>query len=360
LTFLHIQGAAQLAGCERSCQVLIKQLKCAHHRVVVIGPDGPAVQAWKQSGAEVQVLDLGWSRHREFNALRRLIAVSGADGVILWTSSRLGLKIAACQAGGARRIVAHVGNPIRLAFRNSVAAELYTLLPRARQASLVAVSRHVARSYSGKSGFRHFRTNIVYNAIDTGHFLWDPLDGVPDNARVGMVARLDSIKDHATLLRGWQLVAKARPNWQLELAGDGPLREPLQALASSLHISGSVNFLGWVKDVPQTMRRWSAVVHSTTAQEGLGNSMLEAMAMGRPLVATNVGPIAEVTDEGRVARLTRPGDHAGLAAQILQVAQEPARTRELMVSAQQWVTDRFSPQEMVTGYLRCLGLGGPD
>ncbi len=187
-------------------------------------------------------------------------------------------------------------------------------------------------------------------------FEYEPRRELAGEIRVGMVARLDPIKDHVTLLRAWPRVLQSRPGWHLELAGDGPLRARLEELADDLKISDRVHFKGWVSDIPALMKTWSIVVHSTTAAEGLGNTVLEAMALGRPLVVTGVAPILEMTDDGQVARISRVGDPEDLARQILDVEADWTRSCSQVKSARARLEELFTPHRMVDEYLHCLGL----
>jgi glycosyltransferase involved in cell wall biosynthesis len=334
----------------------MRELQQVQHFVAVLGADGSATELWTEVGAEVRVFGPCQSRLKEYVLVARTVKDVRPDAVILWTPSRLGVKVAACHNAGVRRIVAHVGNPIRLSFKNKVAAEAYTLLPGGRKATLIPVSQHVQQSYSGKSGFRHYSSHLIYNAIDMEQFQYEPQTRLPTDVRAGMIARLDPIKDHATLLHAWSIVLRRRPNWHLEFAGDGPSRPMLEELAERLGISTRVSFLGWVTDIPEAMRNWSIVVHSTTREEGLGNSMLEAMALGRPLVATDIGPVAEVTDNGRLARMPHVGDPEDMARQILDVEADWTRTRNLVAAAREWAEQKFVPRRMVNEYMRCLSL----
>ena len=356
MKILHIQGAAQLAGCERTCELFIGNLRHAEHSVLVISCDGPASEAWTRAGAKVEVYGSIPGRIREYALISRTVRRERPDAVILWTSSRLGLKVAACQNAGVEKIVVHVGNPIHLSLMNAVAAESYALLPRGRRATLIPVSRHVEHSYQRAGGFRHFRSHVIYNGIAMSQFEYAPQHELAENIRVGMVARLDPIKDHATLLRAWPRVLQSKPGWHLDLAGDGPLRERLEELADDLKISDKVHFKGWVSDIPALMNTWSIVVHSTTAAEGLGNTVLEAMALGRPVVATAVAPILEMTDDGQVARISRVGDPEDLAHQILDVEADWKRSCSQVESARARLEELFTPQRMVGEYLNCLGL----
>jgi len=339
--------------------MFIRELRQVQHSVLVLGLDGSARKLWTDVGADVSVIGAVQGRINEYLTVARHVRAADPDGVILWTPSRLGIKVSACRHAGAPMVVSHVGNPIRLSPRNRIAAEAYTALPGARNATLIPVSRHVESSYIGKSGFRHFDSHLIHNAIDLGQFPFRPVIEFSPDLRVGMIARLDPIKDHTTLLCAWKIVLSQHPDWHLELAGDGVLRSRLQELAETSGISNRVHFHGWVSDVPAVMQTWSIVVHSTTAEEGLGNSMLEAMAIGRPLVATNVGPVAEITDGGRLARLSRVGDPEDLARQLMDVVADSPRTHGQIVSARKWVEQNFTPRQMVAAYLGCLGLDAP-
>ncbi len=115
---------------------------------------------------------------------------------------------------------------------------------------------------------------------------------------IGMTARLSRIKDHATLLRAFALVAKQFPNVRLELAGDGTLRPSLESLCQELQVGDRTTFLGDIRDVYGAMSGWDLFAYATTEREGLGNAVSEAMAFGLPCIVTDVGPMKEfaVTD----------------------------------------------------------------
>jgi glycosyltransferase involved in cell wall biosynthesis len=253
-----------------------------------------------------------------------------------------------------------VGNPVRMSLINKAAAVAYMRLPNALAATLIPVSHHVARTCSHMPAFRQYPMCVVHNAIAINQFRFRPVEIPSSEVRVGMVARLDEIKDHFTLLRAWKFLCQQNCDWTLEFAGDGVLRPKLEKIAVALGIEKQVVFHGWVKDVPSLMMNWAMVAHSTTEEEGLGNSMLEAMALGRPLVATDVGPVREVTDDGRVARLSRAGDAVDLATQIFNTVRERQETYHLVEAARAWVERSFSQQAMVHGYLHALGLNIPS
>jgi glycosyltransferase involved in cell wall biosynthesis len=354
---LHIQRDSVLAGCERSGATFLHRAQQFDSTVAVLKDGGPAVAAWESEGARVVCLGAKESRCAQHRTVRQLVSELRPDGVILWTNARVGVLVSACRMGGAPRVVVHVGNPLRLSRRNRLGALGYRLLPHSTEAVLIPVSQHVASSIHGEAVFGCYPLRVVFNAIDVESFKFDPK--TPHNGKVtaGMVARLDPIKDHETLLRAWPAVLERFPEATLELAGDGILRSQLEEVVAQTGCQGRVRFLGWVEDVAEVMRRWDIVVHSTTDGEGLGNSMTEAMSLGRPLVATDTGPVREVTRQGRTAVLAAPKDPGSLAKGILSVLLDPEGARHRVEVARAWVEDRFSPEAMVRAYLEELGLG---
>lgn len=127
-----------------------------------------------------------------------------------------------------------------------------------------------------------------------------------DARRVLMVARLDPIKDQATLLRAFAAVRP--PGWQLQLVGDGPDRPRLEALADELGLDPAQVFLGRRSDIPELLGQADVFAFSTTPAEGFGIVLIEAMAAGLPIVASDVPACREVLLDGSVGLLLLAGD----------------------------------------------------
>jgi glycosyltransferase involved in cell wall biosynthesis len=137
--------------------------------------------------------------------------------------------------------------------------------------------------------------------------------GLPgESTVVGTVGRLDPVKDQAALVRAFATLMGAYPEALLVLAGDGPCREELARLVAELGAGGRVRLLGECRDVPQVLAAMDLFVLPSLA-EGMSNTILEAMAVGLPVVATRVGGNRELVDEGETGRLVPPGDPRALA-----------------------------------------------
>ena len=152
---------------------------------------------------------------------------------------------------------------------------------------------------------------------------------MPDVARerglIVSVGRLSPEKDHATLIRAFGKLG--RHDWRLEIAGEGPMRAPLQALIRELGVQDRVTLTGFVNDPFSVFHRAELAV-STSLYEGFGNAIVEALACGTPVVATDCpyGP-REILAHGRYGALVRVGDTDALAPAIAQaMAAVPDRT----------------------------------
>ncbi|MEA5474680.1 glycosyltransferase [Synechococcus sp. CCY9201] len=148
-----------------------------------------------------------------------------------------------------------------------------------------------------------------------------------DARRVLMVARLDPIKDQATLLRAF---ATARqPGWQLQLVGDGPDRARLEALAVELGLDPVQVILGRRSDIPELLGQADLFAFSTTPAEGFGIVLIEAMAAGLPIVASDVPACREVLLDGAAGMLVLAGDVDNWSAQLRQLLQDAHRREQL-------------------------------
>lgn len=133
---------------------------------------------------------------------------------------------------------------------------------------------------------------------------------------VGMAARLDAIKDHATLIRAFGHVVRRRPEAspELWLVGDGALRPALEQLAAAEGIGEAIRFLGFRSDIPEILGQMDVYAFSTTGSEGFGIALVEAMAAGLPIVASDVAACREVI--GDAGLLVAAGDDVALASAI--------------------------------------------
>jgi sugar transferase (PEP-CTERM/EpsH1 system associated) len=162
----------------------------------------------------------------------------------------------------------------------------------------------------------------------------------------GVVGRLDPIKDHRTLFQAFAQVRAEDPEAVLLVVGDGPEREALERTAGS---ETGVRFLGNRADVPEVLRCLDVFV-LPSVNEGISNTLLEAMASALPVVATRVGGNQELVEAGETGLLIPPGDAASLARAILAYLRDPDLRRAHSSMARERVIREFRIEAMVKRY----------
>ena len=189
-----------------------------------------------------------------------------------------------------------------------------------RAQAVVAVSAALAERIR-EAGIRPERIHTIPNGVDTARFA--PRDRSAARATLGLapnaplvlfVGNLKPVKAIDTLIRAFAVVARARADAALVIAGSGPLDGPLRALARQLGLGGVVRFTGGQS--PEAIATWmnaADVLCLPSLSEGMPNVVLEAGASGLPVVATRVGGIPEIVREGVTGLLVAPSDPAALA-----------------------------------------------
>ena len=191
----------------------------------------------------------------------------------------------------------------------------------------------------------------IYNGVDTEVYRPGPETymrqklGISEKAFVvGIVASLNAIKDHPTLIRAFNLLRQQEPESILLIVGNGPERSKLESLAGP-----GVFFLGNRDDVPEIMRILDVFVLSSV-NEGISNTILEAMATGLPVVASNVGGNPELVVDGVTGKLFPSGDIEALASELLAYSTSPGLRLHHGSQGRDRAISLFSIKAMVESY----------
>jgi glycosyltransferase involved in cell wall biosynthesis len=178
--------------------------------------------------------------------------------------------------------------------------------------------------------------------------------GVPAGAPVvGNVAALTGHKDHATLLEAMALLRAEQPEARLVIAGEGELRGALEARARALGLEGRVVFAGFRRDLDRLLPAFSVFCLSSRL-EGLGTSLLDAMAFGLPVVATAAGGIPEAVEDRVTGRLVAPRDPRSLAAALAESLGDERRRAAWGAAGRRLYLERFTAERMVDDTLRVV------
>lgn len=236
--------------------------------------------------------------------------------------------------------------------RNAINA-LAERLNRSRIARAIAVSQYTAE-YARQIGLAVDQVTIVHNGVDRVPLLTAPAQGA---YTVGSVALFRPKKGLEILLTAFsQLVQRINPAPSLLLVGafeSGDYQRQMQQLAKRLNIADCIEWYGYSPDVMTQLQRMDTFVLPSLYGEGLPMVVLEAMAVGLPIVVTAAGGAAEAIEHDRDGLVVAPNDASALAAALVGLRQDPTRAARLGRAARQSQRTSFSAQAMAAGVARC-------
>ena len=231
----------------------------------------------------------------------------------------------------------------------------------------VAIAREVARSIERVYGLRN--VPLIPNGIPVAHYAlgeetqkaWRTREGHEDGTVLFVsVARMTPPKDPFSLIQAFSIASSRNNRLRLLLVGDGPLRPELEARVRALGLEEKVRFLGVRADVPEVLAAADAFVLSSR-WEGNPLSVMEAMAAGKPVIATTVGGVPELVQDRVSGVLVPPENVEALAEAMLKLAGDADLRRQLGQEAFRQAKERFDVSVMVqrygTLYERLLGKG---
>jgi glycosyltransferase involved in cell wall biosynthesis len=349
-------------GAERQWATLIPALarRGAEVRLVCLYDDGPLFHEVRAAGVAAECL---WLRGpNDLRGLRRVLAeANGRPGAVVTrtVSPQLVGQAVARRAGAAHVFNEHT--PL------TADGELLAMRPRQRLLTrLVAPHLHRVITVSERQaaplarlGYKRDRIVTVPNGVFAGE-----VGGGADRGAVRASLGLDdgefavlcvaNLRPEKGVDAFAEAVARARADGRRTLrglvAGDGPERERLERLVARLD---GVELLGSRGDVPDLMGACDAVALLSEA-EALPMSVLEAMALGRPVVTSDVGGASEAVADGETGNVVPPGDTAAAASALATLAADPDRARAMGERGRARQRERFDGKTMVDGYWRAL------
>lgn len=226
----------------------------------------------------------------------------------------------------------------------------------------VALSRELATYLQRRVGVPPRRLCEICNGVDIERFHRAPggrlhIEGCPFTEPslwlAGTVGRMQAVKAQTLLARAFvralQIEPALRDRLRLVMVGEGPLRAEAQALLDAAGVGDLVWLPGERADVPDVMRGLDGFVLPSLA-EGISNTILEAMASGLPVIATDVGGNAELVVHGETGEIVPPSDAEALDASLVRMATNPARATALGSAGRAAAEQRFSLPAMVAAY----------
>lgn len=188
----------------------------------------------------------------------------------------------------------------------------------------------------------------IWNGIDVNFYMpqHDPVEGP---LVIGTVARLSPEKDQKTMLAAFRHVLDEIPDAHLIVAGDGPCAAELREEAARLGLNGRVDFLGQCANIPEVLKRMSIFTLSSTT-EGLSMTVLEAMAAGLPIVATDVGGNRELVQPPQCGLVVPARDPEVLGRAYIELLRDPLRRVQMSAASRARAVQYFSVEDTLAEY----------
>ena len=357
LSIVHVLSSFGMGGQERVALDLATGQAAAGHRVLTVSlappPDGPLAAEFQGKGLEIATLPKRSGRDLKLMIqLGRLFRARGAD--VVHTHNPQPLLFSALAARASRAALVHTKHGVnpdtarRMAMRRAAARLV---------GAFVCVSESTAEVARERRESPPDRLHVVPNGIDLDRFGPDPDArravraelGIPEDAfAVGTVGRLFVEKGHAYLIRS--LAPLFGDGLHLVITGEGPERDNLTAQAAALPRKDCVHLTGNRRDVPRLLAALDAFA-LTSKSEGLPLVLPEAMAAGLPIVATAVGGVPRVVEEGETGFLVDYGDEAALRARLSALDADRQLARRCGATGRERALGRYSSRRMVADYL---------
>ena len=229
----------------------------------------------------------------------------------------------------------------------------------ARFANLVIPNSKSGKDFLVTRGIKPEHITVIYNGINIQRLIPNPADIIrsrdtlrlSENIKVvGISASLFELKDHDTFLRAAHIISSTMPQVKYIILGEGPLRQNLEQLARELGIESKVLFAGNQTEVSPYLSVFDVACLCSKEPEGCSNSILEAMALGKPVVATNAGGNSELVDDGKTGLLVPIQNPKALANAILALLNNPEQAKEMGRQGKEKVTREFNLERMVQDY----------
>ncbi len=351
---VEILATGTNGGAQEHVYTLLSRLDRARYEPIVISlSHGSAERKISRLGIPVHVIDEP-DDAIAVGVVATLLADARAEVVHnhMYRAELVGTRaaLALAEAGHPRPYI--VGTVHSSRIRTLEDREVLRLLTP-RMDHLVAVSRAIEHKIADE---RPSTTPVsrIYNGVDLVRYdhtdpcctLREEYSMPPEAQIVGVVARLEHEKGHPTLLDAWPRVLRRVPNARLLVVGEGSRRAELEAQAAALGIVGSVVFTGRRDDVPAVTAALDVAV-LPSYREAQGLTILEAMALSRPVIASAVGGIPEMIEDGRTGLLVPPHDEEALAAAIIRLLTDHAFADMLARGGHDLVHERFCVELMV-------------
>lgn len=346
LTIIHTESSTGWGGQEiRILQESLGMLRRGH-RVVIISPDKSNIfKRAKTAGIKVYHCDFQKWNPLSFLRISSLIRREGVD--ILNTHSSSDSWVATLAARFLRnrpKVIRtrHLSTPISRSF---VSRMIYDILPDA----VITTGEEIRQRMINDNGFKAKRIFSIPTGVDLDRF--DPKRVMPafkpKGFSIGIIGVLRSWKGHRYLIEAAPEILKSIPDAVFYIVGDGPQYKNIAGYIEELSLKDKVVMTGHREDIPEILASLDVVVHPSYANEGVPQSVLQAMAMERPVVASDAGAIKEIVINGETGFLIEPENPEQIAEKVVELYRNPLLRVKFGEKGRRLVEENYSMEKML-------------
>ncbi|MDD5116126.1 MAG: lipopolysaccharide heptosyltransferase II [Candidatus Omnitrophica bacterium] len=351
MNILQILPELNVGGVETGTLDLSKYLVRLGHKVVVVSAGGALVKELEACGAKHYTLPV---HKKSFLSMYKLVPVLAGiirqeEIDIVHARSRVPAWIAyfACRRTKAVFITTCHGYYSR---------HLFSMVMGWGK-RVVVLSNVIARHMIDDFGVPHDRIKLVPRSVDLERFKY--ADSKPKRKgefNVGIIGRITPLKGHLHFIKAMARVSRVVPRLKIWIVGDAPAskeayKEEVQVLVRRLGLWHCTEFLGTQRDIPGILAHLDLVVLATTTHEAFGRVVVEAQASGVPVVATKVGGVIDIIEDGKNGLLVPAADHKGMAEAILRIYEDTQLAQSLAENAYAKIKEKYTVDLMVKNTL---------
>lgn len=363
LTVMLLVNDLRIGGAERQLVELARGLDKSRFRVLAATLySGQPFEADLRDCDGVELISLDRRGKFDFGTLFKLAGILRREDVdiiqpFLTPATAFGMAAAILAGTPVRVVTERCGLRLNTHFAND--AWRFAEDRLTRFASAVVPNSEAGAKYVRSRGIAREKVQVIYNGVapervrtsmQERNAIRDEWGVAEDSWLIGIVASLTEAKDHGTFLQASSIVRAEAPGTKFMIVGDGPLRDEIKRRSSILGLDGSVIFAGHQMNVAHYIGAMDVAVLSSWDHEGCSNFLLEAMGLGRPLVATDVGGNDELVRTGDTGILVPARNPLILAHAVLTTMRQTEATERMRETGRRLFNERFTLERMVANY----------
>jgi len=223
---------------------------------------------------------------------------------------------------------------------------------------VIVLSNVIGRHMMDDFGVPYERIRLVPRSVNLERFRYiPPNEKKSDYFNVGIIGRITPIKGHLYFIKAMAKVARVVPNLKIWIVGDAPdskaaYKEKVQILVRRLGLRNQTEFLGTQRDIPGILSNLNLLILATTTQEAFGRVIIEAQAAGVPVIATRVGGVVDIIEDGKNGLLVYPADPEDMANKTIRIFKDSELARRMAEEGYKRVKERYDVVKMAEATLR--------